>query len=227
MRMNAPLWKKSLLVGLGAVLLVGGVVAWKLHDKPALAQLRTDMQGVTPHFIDSSKANGQTLTVQEQKIKDDVIALFIASEPDNKDFYSNLWLDAIGKRYILVSQPIAESSYDVIIDSQTGTATPIPESARYDLSSSNRNAVLYIDTQHIYLYTLDQPATMLVPGSALTGTETYHSGEADMPSILPRMSWTPNSITITIFDTSKRQPNPKLGVGATMNGVVREVALTF
>lgn len=194
----------------------------------ALAQLQNDLQNVTPHFIDANKASRQMYTPEEQKIKDDVVRFSLASNPEgDKDYYSGLWIDALGKRYILITQPIAESSYDEVIDSQTGTVTPIPEAARYDLSSGGRNAVFYIDTQHIYLYTLDQPATTLVSGSELSGTETYTSGIADNPDIIPSESYTQNSITITIFDSSKRVPNPKLGVGATMNGAVREVTLSF
>lgn len=232
---------KRALWGLGAVILLLLVfVVWKLHstapttsttlpvDKAALAQLQTDMQGVTPHFIETGDDNRQTYTPADQKIKDDVIELFVAGEPDNKDFYSNLWLDAIGTRYILATQPIAESSSDEIIDSQTGTVMPIPEAARYDLSPGGRNAMLYIDSQHIYLYTLDQATTTLVSGSALSGTETYTSGIADNPAIIPSgMSYTQNSITLTVYDSSKRVPNPKLGIGATMNGSVREVTLSF
>jgi hypothetical protein len=214
--------------------------AWELHlhtsvdsnttpvvDKAALVHLQTDMQDITSHFIEVNRDGSQTLTPEEQKIRDDVVALFVADGNNGAEFYSNLWLDAVGTRYILATQPIAESSYDEVIDSQTGTVMTIPESARYDLSPG-RNAMFYIDPQHIYLYTLDQPATTLVPGSALTGTETYNSDEADNPAIIPTgMSHTQNSITITIFDSSDRVPNPKLGVGATMNGVVREVTLTF
>jgi Protein of unknown function (DUF998) len=197
----------------------------------ASASLRTDLKNVTPYFVDASEANGQLLTPQdpqEQKIKDDVVALLLAGQPGNADFYSQLWLDAVGKRYVLVTQPIAESSFDEIIDSQTGTVTPISESARYDLSPVGRKSMLYIDSQHIYLYTLDQATTTLVSGSALSGTETYTSGIADNPAIIPSgMSYTPDSITVTIYDSSKRVPNPKLGEGATMNGVVREVTFSF
>lgn len=232
---------KTLLITIFILIAIAcGLAVWRLHfpapgapsnagkaDSALLAALRADMQGVAPHFIDSQKANGQPLTPHEQKIKHDLVALMSSSQKDDEEFYSQLWLDAVGTRYILASQPIAESSYDEVIDSQTGTVTPIPESARYALSALDRNAVLYIDTQHIYLYTLDQPAPTLVPGSALSGTQTYTSGEADNPSIIPRMSYTPDSITITIFDTSKRVPNPQLGVGATMNGAVREVTLAF
>lgn len=153
---------KILIAIVCVAVLACAFAAWKLYtptsttpsaDKAALVQLQTDLQGVTPHFVDSSKANGQSLTPEEQKIKDDIVALLVASQPDNSDFLSGLWLNAIGKRYILVTQPIAESSYDEVIDSQTGTVTPNPESARYDLTPGGRNSVLYIDTQHVYLYT--------------------------------------------------------------------------
>lgn len=225
------------------VLIACGFAVWKLStpntstsvstdtsasqvDKATLTQLQADLQNVTPHFIDSSKANGQILTPEEQKIKDDVVALFLVGQPSNdKDYYSGLWLDAVGTRYILASQPSAESSYDEIIDSQTGKATPIPQGVRFNLAS--KSAMLYIAPQAIYTYMLDHAATNLVTGSQLSDTETYHSGEADMPDVIPHQTHTDTSITISVFDSSKRAPNPALGQGATMNGEVRKVTLSY
>jgi hypothetical protein len=226
-----------LIVIVGIAVLGCAFLIWKLHvptptahsaGEAARTQLQADLRQTTPHFLDAEQAvDREPPAPQEQKIHSDVVALLLANRPADADFYSQLWIDAIGARYILVTQPIAESSYDEIVDSQTGMVRQIPESARYDLEPLGRNAMLYIDAQHIYLYTLDQPAPALVPGSALSGTETYTSGEADTPDVIPRMSYTPDSITITIFDSSKRVPNPKLGVGATMNAAVREATLSF
>lgn len=225
--------QKSILIAIACLaVLTGAFAVWKLHaptaNQAALAQLQADMRGVTAHFLDASRSDRQTYTPAEQKIKDDLVAVFLAINPGNdKDYYSNGWIDAIGSRYILFTQPSGGGSYDETIDSRTGKATVIPGEARYYLAPTGRNIALYIDTQTIRTYTLDQADAVVVKGSQLSGTETYTSGEADNPGIIPRMSWTPDSITITIFDTSKRVPNPKLGVGATMNGTVREVTLSF
>ena len=199
-------------------------------DKAALTQLQADLKNVTPHFIDASKANGQTLTPEEQKIKDDVVALFTAGMPDNKDYYSRLWLDAVGKRYILASQPSAGSSIDEIIDSQTGTVMPISSEANIYLASEGRDIALYINYQAIYTYALDQASVLLMPGSQLSGNETYHSGTSDF-QLEPEQTHTKNSITISVFDSSQTVHNPDAlsqpTAMQTMNKKVREVTLSF
>ena len=197
-------------------------------DKTALAQLQTDLRSITPHFIDASKANGQMLTPEEQKTKDDVVALFTARMPDNKDYYSGLWLDALGRRYILVSQPSAGSSFDEIIDSQTGNVTPISAERAYYLASDGRDIALYIGTQAIYTYTLDQADVVLVPDSQLSGNDTYHSGTSDF-QLAPEQTHTKNSIIISIFDSSQIVQNPDASPNAmqTMSKRVREVTLSF
>lgn len=217
-------------------------VVWKLRsttlavsitppiDKVSLTQLQTDMQGITPHFLDANRSNRQTYTPVEQKIKDDVVAVFLAANPGgDKDYYSGLWLDAVGTRYILASQPSAESSFDEIIDSQTGKVTQFPGGAYY-LASEGRDIVLYISTQAIYTYTLDQVDVVLVPGSQLTGNETYHSGTSDA-YLAPVQTHTKNSITISIFDSSQIVQNPDAlsqpTAMQTMNKKVRQITLSL
>lgn len=186
-------------------------------------KLEIDLSGITPQFVDKD----QPITPELQKVKDDVIAFLTVQEPGNAEYYSQILLVAVGKRYILISQPSAASYYDEIVDSQTGKITPIPGGTRYYLASEGRNIALYIDNQHIYTYTIDQPSTVLVSGSQLSGSETYHSGEADMSDLIPHEMHTQDSITITVFDMNKRVLNTKLGEGATMNGKVREITLAF
>lgn len=233
---------------LGAVVVIAllacGFAVWKLSspapvtspppsttssmDKATLAQLQADLQNVTPHFIDASKTNGQTLTPQEQKIKDDVVAVLLATNPgQDKDYLASLWFDAIGKRYILASQPSGGSSLNEIIDSQTGKVTLIPGGGYY-LASVGREAALYIDTQAIRIYTLDQSDSMLVSGSQLSGTETYHSGTSDS-TLVPVQTHTKNSITISVFDSSQTVKNPDAQPNAmqTMNKKLRNITLSF
>jgi hypothetical protein len=228
------------------VLLVCGFAVWKLSaskpgqtpaeqtiftaSKAALAQLQTDLQAVTPHFIDRSDSGAQSLTPEEQKIKDDLVAVFIAQNPGNdKDYYSNAWLNAVGKRYILASQPSGGSSLNEIIDSQTGKITLIPEGG-YSLALEGRDAILYIDTQAIRTYTLDQADAVLVAGSQLSGNETYHSGTSDF-TLVPVQTYTKNSITISVFDSSQLVQNPDAKsqptAMQTMNKKVRTVTLSF
>ena len=198
-------------------------------EKTALAQLQTDLQKITPHFIDTRTQSQQVLTPTEQKIKDDVVALLLAENPGgDKDYYSGLWIEAVGKRYILVSQPSAESSYDEVIDFQTGTVTPIAGEARYYLASEGRDIALYIDTQAIRTYTLDQADAVLISGSQLSGNETYHSGTSDA-YLVPDQTHTKNSITISVFDSSQIVQNPDAQKNAmqTMNKKLREVTLPF
>lgn len=224
------------------IVLACALLVWKLQSPPAidtpstsvakqaaLTQLQRDMQGITPHFIDVERIQAQSLTPEESEIKDDLVGLFTAEDPaSDEDYYSTLWLNAVGKRYILASKPIAETSYDEIIDSQTGTVTRIPGEARYYLASSGRNIALYIDTQAIHTYTLDQADAVLVPGSQLSGTETYHSGTSDA-YLEPEQTHTKNSITISVFDASQIVQNPDAQPNAmqTMNKKVRQVTLSF
>ena len=70
--------------------------------KVALARLQANMQNVTPHFIDANRVNAQSLTPEESEIKDDIIGLFITENPgESEDYYSTIWLNGVGKRYIL------------------------------------------------------------------------------------------------------------------------------
>lgn len=192
-----------------------------------LAQLQSDLPPVAPHFIDSSRTNAQALTPEEQKIKDDVVALLAAGQPDGSDYYSGLWLDAVGKRYILLSQPSAESSLNELVDSQTGKVAIIPGGA-YFLTPEGRDIALYIDTQSIRTYTLDQSDAVLVPGSQLSGTETYHSGTSDA-YFIPEQTHTADSITISVFDSSHTVQNPDAQPNGmqTMNKKLREMTLSF
>lgn len=229
--------KIVLLVVVGLAVLVCIFAVWKLKfstpaitpvNQAALLQLQAELQNVTPHFIDASKAGGQSLTPAEQKIKDDVIAIFVAGHPEGTDYYSQLWLDAVGTRYILVSQPSAESSFDEIIDSQTGKVILVAGEARYYLASEGRNTALYLGTQAIYLYTLDQDGIVLVSGSQLSGNETYHSGTSDF-SMVPVQTHTKDSITISVFDSSQMVQNPDAQPNAmqTMNKKVRQITFTL
>ena len=82
--------KKYIIAIVCLIVLMCAFAVWKLQspttsvfvtptaNQAALAQLQTDMQNVTPHFIDASKTNGHALTPEEQKIKDDAVALFVA-----------------------------------------------------------------------------------------------------------------------------------------------------
>ncbi len=195
----------------------------------ALAQLQADLKDTEPHFIEINKNDRQALNTEEQKIKDSVVALFLAANPGNdKDYYSNLWLNAVGKRYVLAAQPSGGSVINKVIDSQTGEVSIIPGEASYSLASEGRNAALYIDTQAIYIYTLDQADAILVSGSQLSGNETYHSGTSDF-RIAPEQTHTKNSITISIFDSSRivRNPNAQPNAIQTMNKKLRSTTFSF
>jgi hypothetical protein len=200
------------------------------QSQEMLARLQTDLRAIEPHFIDADRMNAQSLTPEESEIKDDLIGLFITEHRDDEDNYNTLWINAIGKRYILASKPVAETSYDEIIDSQTGAVTRIPGEARYYLAPEGRDVALYIDNQAIRTYTLDQGDAVLVPGSQLSGTETYHSGTSDA-YLVPEQTHTKNSITISVFDSSQIVQNPDTlsqpTALQTMNKKVRDVTLSF
>jgi hypothetical protein len=228
------------------VVLLFGFAMWKLHsvvpsspavDQVELSQLQSDLQSVTPHFIDSTRPDDGSLTTQEQKIKDDVVALLTSQEADNADYYSGLLLRAIGERYVLISQPSADSYYDVLIDSHTGSSTFIPNGASYvpfylplqhSQPQSGKQMVLYIGAQDIYTYTLDQSSFVVLPHSTLSGNETYHSGRSDF-RLDPDQTHTDNSLTIAVFDGSQIVQNPDAQANAmqTMNKKLRDVTFTL
>ena len=201
-----------------------------LVDRVALSQLQNDLHGITPHFIDASKANGQSLTPTEQRIKDDIVALFTAGQAGNMDYYSQLWLNAVGRRYVLASQPSSGSSYDVIIDSQTGKNISIQNGASYlrfyFSFEGGKNAVLYVGDKDVYTYTLDQSSFVLVQNSVLLGRETYHSGRSDF-MLDPELTHTDDSTTISVFDSLQAVQNPKAQKNAlqTMYKKIRDVVL--
>jgi hypothetical protein len=207
-------------------------------DQVAVARLQADLQGVTPYFVDSRSYDGKPLTTQEEKIQKDVIDILVSKEPDNREYYSQLWPRAIGKRYVLVAQPSASGYYDIVIDSQTGESSYLQNGASYIThylpferpapATNGRQAVLYIGYQDVYTYTIDQPSFVLVPGSKLSGSETYHNGRGDF-NLQPEETHTENTIHISIFDSSQVVKNPYAQANAiqTMNKKLREVTLSF
>ncbi len=234
--------QKTIFVAIIIIILIVGIGVWKVNtsriiqttteqdtfsvDQAALLQLQTDIKGITPQFIDAGRTSAQS--VREQNIKDDVVVFLSVNQPSNKDYYSGLWLDAVGKRYILISQPSAGSSYDEIIDSKTGKVTNIARKRSYYLVQEGRDTVLYINNQAIYTYTLDQASPILVSGSQLLKTETYNSGTSDF-QLIPEQTHTKNSIKISIFDSSQtvQNPNAKRNAMQTMNKKVRSITLSF
>lgn len=76
-------------------------------DSVLLTRLQTDLQHSTPHFVDSRDYNGQSLTPQEEKIKNDIIDISTAKVVANGygDDYSQSWPIVIGKRYIVITVP--------------------------------------------------------------------------------------------------------------------------
>lgn len=204
-----------------------------MSKEAALAQLRDDLKNATPHFLSRKKATGEeAFTPEEAKIAEDVLTLFAAQYAESNPgapilklkIGNDVMLNAIGKRYVLAAQAGAESARDAIIDAQTGTITSIMPNTRYYLAPQ-RNTVLYVDRQALYTYTLDQASAVLVPGSQLSGIETYHNGVEGLGiEVNPQQSHTNSSITVTIFDSSKTLQNPD---GATGYAKVRETTLSF
>jgi hypothetical protein len=233
---KTPWWIRGALIVIVAVTVVIGFAIWQRHirtiptstvsktdtsaampvDLAAVVQLQTDLQGITPYFVDSRSFDGKPLTPQEEKIKNDIVAILVSKEPDNREYYSQLWPRAIGKRYVLVAQPSADSYYDILIDSKTGESTSLHNAASYlthylpferpQSASNGRQAVLYIGYKDLYTYTLDQPSFVLVPGSKLSGNETYHTGASDF-RLDPEETHTDDSIHIVVFDSSKTVQN--------------------
>lgn len=203
-----------------------------IDERAALAQLQSDLKPITPHFVDASSQTEQTLTPEDHNIKNDVAELLSAQysaaypslparTPEDL-LRSDLWLSAIGRRYVLITQSGAERTSDAILDSQTGEVTRIPSLDIYDLAP-DRDLILYIDTQALYTYSLDQATTTLVTGSRLSGSETYHDGAEEILDHAHE-SHTTDRITISVFDSGSRVPNPE---GGTMYAQAGQKTLAF
>lgn len=208
-------------------------------DPALLTKLQTDLQSITPYFVDSRSFDGKPLTPQEDKIRNDVANILAAKVVANGhgDDYSQIWPIAIGKRYVFITVP-THTYYDILIDSQTGESSYLQNAASYAAhrlpferpqpASNGRQTVLYIGYEDIYTYTLDEGTFVLVPGSQLSGSETYHNGKGDF-SLFVDETHTDNSIHISVFDGSQVVQNPNAQPNAlqTMNKKLREVDLTF
>lgn len=216
------------------------IVVDKTAVNPALlTKLQTDLQGITPYFVDSRGYDGKPLTPQEEKIRNDIADILESKAATNGhgDDYSQSWPIAIGKRYVLITVP-THTYYDILIDSQTGESSILQNAASYVVhrlpferpqpASNGRQTVLYIGYEDIYTYTLDEGTFVLVPGSQLSGSETYHNGRGDF-SLMVDETHTDDSITISVYDGSQVVQNPYAQPNAlqTMNKKLREVTLSF
>ncbi|OYV27977.1 MAG: hypothetical protein B7W98_00570, partial [Parcubacteria group bacterium 20-58-5] len=132
--------------------------------------------------------------------------------------------------YILLTEA-SKFANDEVLDTQTGQVVPFTntrgETKRYYLAPE-RSIALYIEPQALYTYSLDQAATTLVAGSQLSGTETYNNGYISGADIFinPEETHTLDSITISVFDSSKRVPNPNAS-GVAMYPKVGQKMLSF
>lgn len=208
-------------------------------DPVLLAQLQGDLKDVKPYFVDTRGYDGKPLAAQEEKITNDVAAILAAKAASKGigDDYSQIWPIAIGTRYVLITVP-THTYYDVLIDSHTGESSFLQNAASYiahrlpfehpQPATSGRQTVLYIGYEDIYTYTLDEGAFVLVPGSKLTGSETYHNGRGDF-SLMVDETHDEQSIHISVYDGSQVVQNPYAQPNAlqTMNKEVREVTLQF
>jgi hypothetical protein len=208
-------------------------------DPALLTRLQADLQGITPYFVDTRSYDGKPLTPQEEKIRNDIADILTSKAAANGhgDDYSQIWPVAIGKRYVLITVP-THTYYDMLIDSQTGESSYLQNAASYvthrlpferpQPASRGRQTVLYIGYEDIYTYTLDEGTFVLVPGSGLSGSETYHNGKGDF-SLMVDETHTDNSIHISVYDGSQAVQNPNAQPNAlqTMNKKIREVDLVF
>lgn len=226
---------KRIFLILAIALTVGGGVYFILNKKTidknshpettnSLIKLKSDLSRVTKtKFI----KRGEILTPELQNIYNDILTFLEEKEPDNTEYRSQLLLTAVGKRYVLISQPSAGSSYDEVIDSQTGEMNSISNGANYASFylpfEGGKDIALYIGDKDIYTYGLDQRSFLLAAGSKLLGTETYNSGKYDSPTVSPEQTHTADLVTISVFDSSQLVVNKETGI--TMYKKVRDVTV--
>jgi hypothetical protein len=144
-------------------------------NQAALAQLQSDLRGVTPQFVDEHTTLSSDVL---QKIEQDIIGILIAQEPNNQEYYSQngIALSAIGKRYVAFSvlRPTDNAAPIQILDSISQTSDSYISGQL--LFKTNKIAV-YVDGQNIYTYKPDQSSATPLSGAKLSGDETYdHCG---------------------------------------------------
>ena len=144
-------------------------------NQAALAQLQSDLRGVTPQFVDEHTTLSSDVL---QKIEQDIIGILIAQEPNNQEYYSQngIALSAVGKRYVAFSvlRPTDNPAPIQILDSISQTSDSYISGQL--LFKTNKIAV-YVDGQNIYTYKPDQSSATPLSGAKLSGDETYdHCG---------------------------------------------------
>lgn len=177
----------SITIIIIAVTILACVFAiWKLHspaststtppvDKVALAQLQSDLRGVTPQFIDEHTTLSSDVL---QKIEQDITGILIAQEPNNQEYYSQngISLSAVGKRYVafMVLRPTDNPAPIQILDSVTQKSNVYISG---QLLFKTSKVAVYVDGQNIYMYKPDQSSATPLSGAKLSGNETYdHCG---------------------------------------------------
>jgi hypothetical protein len=164
-----------------------------------LTVLSQDLAMLTPQsisdFNDPDVDAATPLSPTFQKIQNDVVAFFVAKDPDNEDYYSGLLLEAVGQRYILVSLPGPEYN-DALIDSLTGNVNDFGLVKSF---ATSKGLAVYIIDQDIYTYIPDEPTIKALPGAKLPKTETYLS-PFDGEFTAPAFTHTDNTVTVAIFN---------------------------
>lgn len=178
--------------------------------------LRTDLQGITPHFIDLGE-HTQPLNSQEQKIKNDVSAILIPEPMDGV----GVSLLAVGQRYVVAAllRPTDGGTPLEIIDSATGQIDSIPGLFQFIAHGS----AVYLSAQDICTYTPDQSSCVSVPGAKLSGDEMYGDDETMGGYFQPQdETHTDTSITIAVL---KLTPDPASCPDCKMLKKERDVTL--
>ncbi|MFZ1075647.1 MAG: hypothetical protein WAN50_04715 [Minisyncoccia bacterium] len=193
---------------IAAAMLVCVFAIWKLHSstttisvppvaQAASAQLQSDLQGITPQFIDEHTTLSADVL---HRIEKDIIAILLAQEPNNQEYYlqNGIALSAVGKRYVAFSvvRPTDNPAPIQILDSMSQTSDSYISGE--PLFKTDKVAV-YVEGQNIYTYKPDQSSETQLPGAKLSGNETYDhcggcmGGEQDLQATHTDTSFTINT----------------------------------
>ncbi len=160
----------------------------------------SELTKVTPGLIEY-KQDGegkQILSLEFEKIKKTAADIIKAKDPGSEEYYAYLIIRAVGKRYVLMTNPTVRGGNDIVVDFVNKTSKPI--SSVGDSAFYTKYTSVYISGNKISYYKLDAPDSLVLPNSELSGGETYHAGDGDFV-LSPKETHTDTTLTIAIFDS--------------------------
>jgi hypothetical protein len=149
-------------------------------------------------FVDDKELNSVPLSPVIRQVK---AALARSLGED----VSRIRIRAIAAQTILVSIMTTTGWNDILIDTASGKRTFVSTGGIYSIMLGD--TILYVDRTIIQYYRLGQESFFILPGSQLSGTETYMSTVGNIVD-LPSLTDTEGMITISVYDIKQEVRDP-------------------